>query len=79
MKKWFEFEDDFKWAMMVGLRGLWRLHWALVIEDLIYDFLKGMKSINEIQIKVIVRGQKVKITCEMISKMLLLPYQRPDT
>jgi hypothetical protein len=20
MKKWFEFENDFKWAMMVGLR-----------------------------------------------------------
>jgi hypothetical protein len=23
MKKWFEFEYDFKWAMMVGLGGLW--------------------------------------------------------
>jgi hypothetical protein len=26
MKRWFEFEDDFRWAMMVGLKGLCRVH-----------------------------------------------------
>lgn len=44
MNKWFEFEGDFRWGMMVGLRGLWRLHWAPIIEDLVYDFLHKVKS-----------------------------------
>jgi hypothetical protein len=56
MKKWFEFEGDFKWVMVVGLGGLWRLHLAPIIEDFIYGFLKGIKSVDEIQIKVVVRG-----------------------
>lgn len=73
MTKWFEHETNFRWAMMVGLGELWRLHWAPIREDLIYDFLQGIKSINEIQIKAVVRGQKVKVTYEMISKMQLLP------
>jgi hypothetical protein len=55
MKKWFEFEDDFRWVMMVGFRGLWRLHWAPTREDLVYDFLRGIKSVDEMQIKIVVR------------------------
>jgi hypothetical protein len=79
MKRWFEFEDDFRWPMMVGLEGLWRFHWAPIREDLIYDFLKGIKSVDKIQIKAIVRGQKVKITHEVTSKMLRLPSEGPNT
>jgi hypothetical protein len=56
MKKWFEFEDDFRWVMIVGFGALWRLHWAPIREDLVYDFLKGIKSVDEMQIKVVVRG-----------------------
>jgi hypothetical protein len=40
MKKWFEIKDDFRWAMMVGLRGLWRLHWGPIRKYLVYDFVK---------------------------------------
>jgi hypothetical protein len=47
MEKWFEFEDDFRWAMIVGLKGLWRLHLAPMRKDLVYDFLRGIKSVNE--------------------------------
>ncbi len=47
MKKGFEFEDDFRWAMIVGLKGLWRLHLAPMREDLVYDFLRGIKSVDE--------------------------------
>ncbi len=65
--------------MMVGLRGLSRLHWAPIREDVIYDFLRGIKNIDKIQFKAIVKGQKVKITCGVISKMLLLPYQGLNT
>jgi hypothetical protein len=46
--------------MMVGLGGLWRLHWAPIIEDLVYDFLQGIKNMDKIQVKAVVRGQKVK-------------------
>lgn len=70
MKRWFIFEDDFRWPMMVGLEGLWSLHWAPIREDLIYGFLRGIKNVDMIQIKAIVRGQKVKIIREVISKML---------
>jgi hypothetical protein len=78
MNKWFEFEDDFKWTMMIGLGGLWRLHLAPIREGLIYDFLKGIKCVYKMQIKAIVRGQKVKIIHEVISEMLLLPCQGPN-
>jgi hypothetical protein len=61
--------------MMVGLRGLWSLHLASIREDVIYDFLKGINNIDEIQIKVVIQGQKIKITRGVISEMLLLPYQ----
>jgi hypothetical protein len=54
------------------------LHWAPIRKELVYDFLRGIKSIDEMQIKAIVRGQKVKITREVISKMLL-PCQGLDT
>jgi hypothetical protein len=50
-----EFEDDFRWVMMVGLGGLWRLHWAPIREDLVYDFLKGIKSGIKMQFKVVVK------------------------
>jgi hypothetical protein len=56
MKKWFEFEDDFRWVMMVGFGGLWRLHKAPIREDLVYDFLRGIKSVDKMQIKIIVKG-----------------------
>jgi hypothetical protein len=56
MKKWFEFENDFRWIMMVGLGGLWRLHWAPIREDLVYNFIRVIKSVDEMQIKVVVRG-----------------------
>jgi hypothetical protein len=49
------------------------LHWAPIRKDLIYDFLRGIKSVYKIKIKAIIRGQKLKITHEVISKMLLLP------
>ncbi len=55
------------------------MHWAPIKKDIIYDFFKGFKNINEVQIKAIVRGQKVKITHEVIFEMLLLPCQGPDT
>jgi len=42
--------------MMVGLGGLWRLHWAPIIEDLVYDFLQRIKSMDGIQVKAVVRG-----------------------
>ncbi len=38
-KKLFEVEDDFRWAMMLRLRGFWRLHWVPVQKKLMYDFL----------------------------------------
>lgn len=61
---------------MVGLRGLWRLHWGPIREDLVYDFFK---EFNEMEIKVIVHMQKVKITNEMISEMMWLLGKGPDT
>ncbi len=44
-----------------------------------YDFLRGFKNVNEMEIKVILCGQKVKITDEVISKMLQLPSKGPNT
>jgi hypothetical protein len=43
-------------GQMVGLGGLWRLHWAPIQEDLVYDFLRGLKSIDEVEIRVMVQG-----------------------
>jgi hypothetical protein len=56
MKKMLEIEDDFRWATMLGLRGFWRLHCAPIQEELVYDFLKGFKSIDEVEIRAIVQG-----------------------
>jgi hypothetical protein len=66
MKSWFKIKDDFKWAIMVGLGGLWRLHWGPIKVYFIYDFLLGIKNVNKIDIKAMVHGQKVKITHEVI-------------
>jgi hypothetical protein len=65
--------------MMVGLRGVWRLHWGPIRKDLVYDFLKGFKNVDEMEIKVIVHKQKVKITNEMIYEMMWLLGKGPDT
>jgi hypothetical protein len=40
----------------IGLRRLWRLQWAPIRENLVYDFLKGIISVDKVQIKTIVRG-----------------------
>jgi hypothetical protein len=37
-----------------------------------YEFLRGLKNVDEVKIKVVVHGQKVKITREVISEMLQL-------
>jgi hypothetical protein len=71
-------KDDFKWAIMVGLGGLWRLHWGPIKVDLVYDFLLGIKNVNKIEIKAMLCGQKVKITHEVIFEMLQLPYKGLD-
>ncbi len=55
---------------MVGLRGLWRLHWGPIREDLVCDFLRGFKNINETEIKAIMHRKKVKIVDEVIFEML---------
>jgi hypothetical protein len=54
------------------------LHWGPIRKNLVYDFLRGFKSVDEMEIKVIMCGQKVKITNEVISKMLQLPGKGPD-
>ncbi len=39
---------------------------------LVHDFLRGIKSVNDMQIKVMVKRQKVKITRDVIFEMLQL-------
>ncbi len=46
---------------------------------LVYDFPQGIKNKDEIEINKLVKGQKVKINCGVIYKMLLLPCQGPNT
>jgi hypothetical protein len=36
---------------MVGLKGLWKLHWGPIREDLVYDFLRGLKNVDKMEIK----------------------------
>ncbi len=57
---------------------MWRLHGGPIRKDFVYDFFRGIKSIDKMHIKALVRGQTVKITCEVISKMLL-HCQGPNT
>lgn len=61
MKRWFKIGNDFRWAMMVGLGMLWRFHWGPIRVDLIHVFFLGIKSVDEMEIKAIVHGQKVKL------------------
>jgi len=56
MKSWFKMKNDFRWAIMVGLGGLWRLHWGPIKVDLVYDFLLGITNVNKININVMVHG-----------------------
>ncbi len=46
---------------MVGLGMLWRFHWGPIRVHLIHAFFLGIKSVDEMEIKAIVHGQKVKL------------------
>jgi hypothetical protein len=45
----------------------------------VYDFLKGFKSVDEMEIKAIMHRQKVKIIDEMIFEMMWLLSKGLDT
>lgn len=71
-------KNDFRWAMMVRLRGSWRLHWGPIQVDFVYAFVLGIINVNEVDIKATVHEQKVKITEEVIFEMFHLPYRGMD-
>lgn len=79
MKKWLELADDYKWVVMVGLDGLWKLHWVPIREDLLFVFLLGLRKVDDVRIKSKLLGQTVEITRQVISEMLIVPHNGPDT